>query len=346
MFPGLGYATQVIVALLNIYYIIVLAWALFYLSNCFTWDLPWASCNNTWNTGGIHNRHIALQALMFSFWISFLLSVKASFHFVVCNLETSEKAQNPLQDWKSFFSLSTSFKSLVQHFSGGIVSSVSMRTPPLPSLSSGSKCFSYLFVCSCPRTALYASQITSLFQIDIPFKILYSEYVCFEFAFLFIIIIFVPSRRRVLRISSGIEHIGSLNWDLAICLAAAWILCYFCIWKGVKSTGKVKPLLHLCSDIQYAEITALVENSSIPGEQWQQIFVLCTSGTAFLKFSCCSSGGVLHGHLPVHHVTDPLDQRSNPAWSLSGNLLLPLPWSESTFWPTGGNHTGLLYLHF
>lgn len=49
-FAGVGYATQVIVALLNIYYIIVLAWALYYLSNSFTWDLPWASCNNTWNT--------------------------------------------------------------------------------------------------------------------------------------------------------------------------------------------------------------------------------------------------------------------------------------------------------
>uniref|UniRef100_A0AAZ3S301 Sodium- and chloride-dependent GABA transporter 2 n=1 Tax=Oncorhynchus tshawytscha TaxID=74940 RepID=A0AAZ3S301_ONCTS len=45
--------------------------------------------------------------------------------------------------------------------------------------------------------------------------------------------------RRVLRISSGIDNIGSLNWDLVLCLAIAWILVYFCIWKGVKSTGKV-----------------------------------------------------------------------------------------------------------
>ena len=60
------------------------------------------------------------------------------------------------------------------------------------------------------------------------------------------------SRRRVLRISSGIEHIGSLNWDLVICLAIAWVICYFCIWKGVKSTGKVKtsyPFMYL--DIHY-----------------------------------------------------------------------------------------------
>lgn len=66
LFPGLGYATQVIVVLLNIYYIIVLAWAIFYLYNCFTWDLPWASCNNTWNTGGVHNQHIPSQTLLLS----------------------------------------------------------------------------------------------------------------------------------------------------------------------------------------------------------------------------------------------------------------------------------------
>lgn len=46
-------------------------------------------------------------------------------------------------------------------------------------------------------------------------------------------------RRRALRISPGIDHMGSLNWDLALCLFIAWIMCYFCIWKGVKSTGKV-----------------------------------------------------------------------------------------------------------
>uniref|UniRef100_A0A8C1PTT9 Transporter n=1 Tax=Cyprinus carpio TaxID=7962 RepID=A0A8C1PTT9_CYPCA len=45
--------------------------------------------------------------------------------------------------------------------------------------------------------------------------------------------------RRVLKISSGIEEVGSLRWELALCLAIAWVICYFCIWKGPKSTGKV-----------------------------------------------------------------------------------------------------------
>lgn len=49
----------------------------------------------------------------------------------------------------------------------------------------------------------------------------------------------IPHRRRVLKISSGIEHMGKLRWELALCLLVAWIICYFCIWKGPKSTGKV-----------------------------------------------------------------------------------------------------------
>ncbi|KAG9353040.1 hypothetical protein JZ751_017616, partial [Albula glossodonta] len=51
LFEGIGYATQVIEIHLNVYYIIILAWAIFYLFNCFTADLPWASCGHEWNTG-------------------------------------------------------------------------------------------------------------------------------------------------------------------------------------------------------------------------------------------------------------------------------------------------------
>lgn len=50
---GIGYASQMIVVLLNIYYIIVLAWALFYLFSSFTIDLPWGSCHHEWNTGKV-----------------------------------------------------------------------------------------------------------------------------------------------------------------------------------------------------------------------------------------------------------------------------------------------------
>uniref|UniRef100_A0A671MMD7 Transporter n=1 Tax=Sinocyclocheilus anshuiensis TaxID=1608454 RepID=A0A671MMD7_9TELE len=43
---------------------------------------------------------------------------------------------------------------------------------------------------------------------------------------------------RVLRLSSGIKYLGTVRWDLALILLLVWFLVYFCIWKGVKSTGK------------------------------------------------------------------------------------------------------------
>uniref|UniRef100_A0A673VBP3 Transporter n=1 Tax=Suricata suricatta TaxID=37032 RepID=A0A673VBP3_SURSU len=46
-------------------------------------------------------------------------------------------------------------------------------------------------------------------------------------------------RNKVLRLSGGLEVPGALNWEVTLCLLACWVLVYFCVWKGVKSTGKV-----------------------------------------------------------------------------------------------------------
>uniref|UniRef100_A0AAR2LV47 Transporter n=1 Tax=Pygocentrus nattereri TaxID=42514 RepID=A0AAR2LV47_PYGNA len=133
LFEGVGYATQVIVALLNVYYIIVLAWGIFYLAFSFSSSLPWSSCNNTWNT-------------------------------------------EPYSDY------------------------------------------------------LMKNENVS---------------------------------QRVLRISSGIDEIGELHWDMALCLLLAWILCYFCIWKGVKSTGKV---VYFTATFPYVMlIILLIRGITLPG---------------------------------------------------------------------------------
>uniref|UniRef100_A0A671SVS7 Transporter n=1 Tax=Sinocyclocheilus anshuiensis TaxID=1608454 RepID=A0A671SVS7_9TELE len=149
LFEGIGYATQVIVALLNFYYIIVLAWGIFYLSFSFSWNLPWASCNNTWNTDAC----VEFQRRNESIDQSYL-----------------ENATSPvIEFWE----------------------------------------------------------------------------------------------RRVLRISSGIEEIGTLHWDLVLCLLLAWVLCYFCIWKGVKSTGKV---VYVTATFPYVMLLILlIRGVTLPG---------------------------------------------------------------------------------
>ncbi|XP_064418063.1 sodium- and chloride-dependent creatine transporter 1-like [Latimeria chalumnae] len=44
---------------------------------------------------------------------------------------------------------------------------------------------------------------------------------------------------KMLKVSSGVDEPGSINWELVLCLLAAWTLVYFCVWKGVKLTGKI-----------------------------------------------------------------------------------------------------------
>uniref|UniRef100_A0A665SX45 Transporter n=1 Tax=Echeneis naucrates TaxID=173247 RepID=A0A665SX45_ECHNA len=45
--------------------------------------------------------------------------------------------------------------------------------------------------------------------------------------------------RKVLRLSGGLHEPGDISYELVLCLIATWIIVYFCMWKGVKSTGKV-----------------------------------------------------------------------------------------------------------
>ncbi|XP_073506413.1 sodium- and chloride-dependent GABA transporter 2-like [Phyllobates terribilis] len=147
IFEGIGYSSQVIVILLNFYYIIVLAWAFFYLFNSFTSDLPWASCNHSWNTENCIDFHKS-----------------NSTHNMAINGTSSV-----IEFWE----------------------------------------------------------------------------------------------RRVLSISDGIDQIGSLRWELALCLLLAWVICYFCIWKGVKSTGKV---VYITATFPYLMLVVLlIRGVSLPG---------------------------------------------------------------------------------
>lgn len=50
IFKGVGYAVILIALYVGFYYNVIIAWSLFYLFSSFTSDLPWAHCNNYWNS--------------------------------------------------------------------------------------------------------------------------------------------------------------------------------------------------------------------------------------------------------------------------------------------------------
>ena len=53
---------------------------------------------------------------------------------------------------------------------------------------------------------------------------------------------FHPSSNEALKMSSGIDVYGQPIWYLVMCLMLAWIVVFFCLIKGIKSTGKVEHL--------------------------------------------------------------------------------------------------------
>uniref|UniRef100_A0A3P9HH80 Transporter n=1 Tax=Oryzias latipes TaxID=8090 RepID=A0A3P9HH80_ORYLA len=151
LFEGIGYGSQVVVLYTGVYYIIILAWTLLYLFSSFGSELPWVSCNNSWNTDS---------------------------------------------------------------------------------------CFQH----SHNQTGNTSSSVVEFWE------------------------------RRILGLSYGIDEIGSIRWDLALCLLLAWILCYFCVWNGVKSTGKV---VYFTATFPYVMLVVLlVRGLTLPGAKEGIMFYL------------------------------------------------------------------------
>ncbi|CAK1546755.1 unnamed protein product [Leptosia nina] len=164
IFKGIGYAAAVMSCWMNVYYIVILAWAIFYFFMSMRSDVPWRNCDNYWNT---------------------------------------ETCVNPY-DRKNLTCWS----------------SMDMTT----------------------YCTLNGKNISKAILSD-PVK---------EFW-----------ERRALQISSGIEHIGNIRWELAGTLLLVWVLCYFCIWKGVRWTGKV---VYFTALFPYFLLTVLlIRGITLPG---------------------------------------------------------------------------------
>ena len=73
-------------------------------------------------------------------------------------------------------------------------------------------------------------------------------------------------------LSAGIDHPDGLQWELVGCLVLSWTLVYFCVWKGVKSSGKV---VYFTALFPYVMLAALVVRGlTLPGASTGKIMII------------------------------------------------------------------------
>ncbi|XP_062890501.1 sodium- and chloride-dependent GABA transporter 1-like [Mobula hypostoma] len=86
---------------------------------------------------------------------------------------------------------------------------------------------------------------------------------------------------RLLEMSNGIEEIGSIRWSLFGLLLVSWIIVYFCIFKGVKSTGKV---VYFTAVFPYLILMILlINNIQLPGAKDGILFFLRPNWSKLLE---------------------------------------------------------------
>lgn len=181
-FKGVGYAAAVMAAWLNIFYIVILAWGLFYMFLSFTTELPWSKCGNWWNTNkcmsNYDREHIPYRCSNTSY--------------------TFEVSKAEYQNESLQYGNMTGF-TCKQYYDG----------------------------------TKWASPVREFWE------------------------------RYALQITGGIDEPGTVRWPIALCLLAVWVMCYFCIWKGIKWTGKV---VYVTALFPYVLMTILlVRGVTLPG---------------------------------------------------------------------------------
>ncbi|VVC33587.1 Sodium:neurotransmitter symporter [Cinara cedri] len=213
---GTGYATMTIVFLLDVYYCVIVAWTFFYLASCFISfpTLPWDSCNNWWNTENCLKPTGGNSTLKF-FWTD---TIKGMFN-------TSLTLNDNLKSWNTIY-FNESYTASDKFFKND--SQLTAFCHTLKSLSAeGLKNFS--------DTETNKSSILSVPEKSIEF--LNQLRSCFNGTTV------TPAEeyweRRVLMLTSGIENIGGMQWELLCLLGLSWILIYIILGKGLSQSGKI-----------------------------------------------------------------------------------------------------------
>ncbi|OWF56398.1 sodium- and chloride-dependent betaine transporter-like [Mizuhopecten yessoensis] len=95
---------------------------------------------------------------------------------------------------------------------------------------------------------------------------------------------------NVLQISSGFADLGGIRWHLVLALAAAWVLVFLCLMKGVKSVGKV---VYVTALLPYVLLTIfLIRGLLLPGAVDGIMFYLTPDFKRLLEFQVWLEAGI------------------------------------------------------
>jgi len=82
--------------------------------------------------------------------------------------------------------------------------------------------------------------------------------------------------------SGGIEDVRGIQWQLLLCLVAAWTLVYICLCKGIKSSGKV---VYVTATVPYLFLTILlIRGATLPGSLQGIKFYIIPDWNKLLEF--------------------------------------------------------------
>ena len=82
------------------------------------------------------------------------------------------------------------------------------------------------------------------------------------------------SSNEVLELSDGIDDMGNIVWQLALCLLLCWAVNFLVLIKGISSLGKVKHMI-LLSSAEYIKKDSLIycgiQQIILSGKTWNEL---------------------------------------------------------------------------
>ena len=74
--------------------------------------------------------------------------------------------------------------------------------------------------------------------------------------------------------SGGLGDLGNIKWSIALCLLAVFVIVYFSLWKGIKSSGKVQSYINFLTDQLDTPYHIMVIHSCSLCNDWVKTFEL------------------------------------------------------------------------